>query len=130
MAKVFINPGHAPGGVGDPGACGNGLRESDVAAKIGKRVSDYLIAAGYETEVQQIDGLNAICNAANASGADVFVSIHCNASASMQAHGTDMPGVLVETAFITNNYDAELLVNSEDEFARAIARGITDYFSK
>ena len=40
---------------------------------------------------------------------------------------TDMPAVLVETAFIDNDADAALLVDKEDEFARAIARGITDY---
>jgi len=40
---------------------------------------------------------------------------------------TDMPACLVEMAFIDNDADAQLLVDSEDEFARAIARGITDY---
>ena len=40
---------------------------------------------------------------------------------------TDMPAVLVETAFIDNDDDAQLLANNQDDFARAIARGITDY---
>ena len=43
---------------------------------------------------------------------------------------TDMPAVLVETAFIDNAYDAEFLRNDYDAFARAIACGITDYFSE
>ena len=42
---------------------------------------------------------------------------------------TNCPAVLVETAFIDNDEDAELLVNQKDEFAKAIARGITDYLS-
>ena len=42
---------------------------------------------------------------------------------------TDMPAVLVETAFIDNDDDAALLVDKEDDFARAIARGISDYFA-
>ena len=42
---------------------------------------------------------------------------------------TDMPAALVETAFIDNPADAKLLVEREDDFARAIARGITDYFA-
>lgn len=42
---------------------------------------------------------------------------------------TDMPAVLVETAFIDNAQDARLLREREDDFARAIARGITDYFA-
>ena len=35
--------------------------------------------------------------------------------------------LLVEMAFIDNDSDAALLVDRADEFARAIARGITDY---
>ena len=40
---------------------------------------------------------------------------------------TDMPAVLVEMAFIDNDEDAELLAGKTDGFARAIARGVTDY---
>ena len=40
---------------------------------------------------------------------------------------TDMPAVLVETAFIDNDEDCQLLAERQDDFARAIARGITDY---
>lgn len=41
------------------------------------------------------------------------------------------PAVLVETAFISNESDEALLADEEkrDEFAAAIARGITDYLS-
>lgn len=41
---------------------------------------------------------------------------------------TQMPAVLVETAFIDNDDDAALLTEKWDDFARAIARGITDYW--
>jgi N-acetylmuramoyl-L-alanine amidase len=43
----------------------------------------------------------------------------------------DCPAVLVETAFITNKSDEELLADEEkrDAFAAAIARGVTDYLS-
>ena len=40
---------------------------------------------------------------------------------------TNMPAVLVECAFIDNPYDAKLLREKEDDFARAIARGISDF---
>ena len=167
--KIFINPGH---GGNDPGACGNGLREADVALNIGTRVENYLQAVGYDVKLFQFDGLQTICDTANAFKADLFVSIHCN-SFNGQAHGTetfyfygsakgaklarriheqltdslplfdrgtkqagftvlegtDMPAVLVETAFIDNSADARLLVEREDDFARAIARGISDYFA-
>lgn len=42
---------------------------------------------------------------------------------------TDCPAVLVELAFISNSEDEALLASEEkkDEFAKAIARGVTDY---
>ena len=40
---------------------------------------------------------------------------------------TSMPAVLVETAFIDNMADAWLLANYPEEFARAVACGVTDY---
>ena len=40
---------------------------------------------------------------------------------------TDMPAVLVELAFISNEDDEKILRNNQDDFARAIARGVTDY---
>lgn len=175
--KVFINPGHAPGGKPDPGAVNakTGLRECDVALAVGKAVESYLNAAGVETELLQSDSLYEICETANSSDADIFVSIHCNAAAeaangtetwtcagsnrgSMLASyiqnqivdaldttdrgvkiatpgvnglyvltNTDMPAVLVELAFISNPDDEEILANKQDDLARAVARGITDY---
>lgn len=45
---------------------------------------------------------------------------------------TDMTAVLVETAFISNDGDEKLLADEhwQDEFARSIARGVTDFFSQ
>ena len=165
--KIFINAGH---GGSDPGACGNGLREADVALNIGKLVDKYLKAVGYDTKLFQFDGLQEICDAANDFNADLFVSIHCNAGGGTgtetyyfqgSAYGealaaciqkqivqslpvvnrgvkhanfyvlkyTDMPAVLVETAFIDNANDAKLLRDRQDDFARAIARGISDFYA-
>lgn len=39
---------------------------------------------------------------------------------------TKMPALLVETAFIDNEKDAELLLNRTDDFAKAIFEGITE----
>ena len=177
--KVFLNPGHAPNGNPDPGAVNDntGLRECDVALAVGDLVAHYLKAAGVGvTKVFQCDSLEKICNQANASGADLFISIHCNAADAEEANGTetwacagssngstlagciqsqivnalgttdrgvkiatpgvnglyvltntDMPAVLVELAFISNPGDEEILANKQDDLARAVARGITDY---
>lgn len=167
--KIFINPGH---GGDDCGAVGNGLKERDVVLRIGKRVEQYLQAVGYKVKTFQYDGLQEICNDANAFKADLFISIHCNAATgnakgtetywsgfSESSHrlaskiqlqlvgslplvnrgvksasffvlkNTDAPAVLVETAFIDNEDDAKLLRDREDDFARAIARGVTDYYA-
>ncbi len=42
---------------------------------------------------------------------------------------TRCPAVLVETAFIDNSSDNALLAENQDDFARAIACGISDYLS-
>mgnify|MGYP000101648594 CR=1 FL=1 len=44
--KVFLNPGRALDGNPDPGVCGCGLRECDVAKSVADLVADYLTAAG------------------------------------------------------------------------------------
>jgi len=183
--KVFINPGHDQ--KYDSGAVNpnSGLREADVTAEVGALVVDYLEAAGCECQIMQSDNLAptnsgrsdyedrqgpTVTETANEWGADIFVSIHCNA-ANTDARGTevecygggageqlaqciqsqivdsigtvdrgvkympqllvlkytDMPAVLVETAFIDNDADCTLLKERTDDFAAAIARGITDY---
>lgn len=184
--KVFINPGHDQ--KYDSGAVNpnSGLREADVAAEVGALVVDYLEAASCECQIMQSDNLAptpagrseytdrqglTVTETANEWGADLFVSIHCNA-ANAAAQGTevecfggggagealaqciqsqivgslgtvdrgvkympkllvlrytDMPAVLVEMAFIDNDEDAALLADEQDDFARAIARGVTDY---
>ena len=174
--KVFLNPGHAPNGNPDPGACGCGLRECDVAKSVADLVADYLKMAGVEVVGNlQNDGLYDIVSASNRTDADVFISIHCNACNGV-AQGTEVwhyygsgegeklsqciqnqivdaletvdrgtkeakPGVnglyvlsntdavavLIELAFIDNESDAALLRERKDDFARAIARGVTDY---
>lgn len=91
MPKVFINPGHAPNGNPDPGAVGpSGLRESDVAADVGAMVADYLRAAGCEVMIYQSDSLQGICDQANAWGADVVASIHCNSFSAPTATGMEI----------------------------------------
>ncbi len=183
MPKVFINPGHAPGGNPDPGAVNSatGLRECDVALIIGQKVAGYLKAVGYEVSLVQSDDLaNDVVGSANHWGADLFVSIHCNSATNSSAQGaetwycfnsirgrklaqciqnqlygylpvvdrglkeakpgvnglyvltnTDMPACLVETAFISNPDDERILsdIGRQDDFAKAIARGVTDYFA-
>lgn len=172
--KITINGGHYPGR--DSGAVGHtGLQEADVTRDMMARVAGYLRAATCDVLEVQENILSQITDASNEFGADVFVSIHCNAATNEEAQGTetfcytnggdseklanciqqqivsnlgtidrgvklgnfyvlrltDCPAVLVETAFISNQADEMLLAdeNMRDQFAAAIARGVTDYLS-
>ena len=88
--RVFLNPGHAPDGDPDPGACGYGLRECDVAKSVADLVAGYLAAAGVEVVGNmQSDSLHEVVSVSNCSGADVFISIHCNAC-NGTANGTEV----------------------------------------
>lgn len=176
MLRIFINPGHDMDL--DPGACANGIREVDIALAIGEKVKKTMEVIGYPCQILQSDNLNGetegkpnVCATANNSGADIFVSIHCNSAGNSSAKGTEtlvystgskaellakciqtqivnslstvdrgikerpdlcvlretsMPAVLVETAFISNEEDAYKLMYRIEEFANAIARGVTD----
>ncbi len=79
---VVIDPGH---GGPDPGAIGiGGLRETDVVLDVSKRVKKLLIKKGVKvrlTRNNEIDlDLSPRVSIANRIDADVFVSIHANAS--------------------------------------------------
>ena len=86
--NVLINPGHALYGNPDPGAVNYevDVTESELAYAIGTKTADYLEKAGCETRVMQSHNLAGeapeypeVIGTANAWGADLFVSIHCNA---------------------------------------------------
>lgn len=91
MAKWFLDPGH---GGKDPGALGNnGRRECDVVLEAALRAKEVLEANGQTVAMSRTNdsfvSLGGICNKANASGADYFVSIHMN-SAEGTALGTEV----------------------------------------
>lgn len=94
MLKVFINPGHDMDL--DPGACANGIREVDIALAIGEKVKNTMEVIGYPCKILQSDNLNGetegkpnVCATANNSGADIFISIHCNSASNASAKGTE-----------------------------------------
>lgn len=184
MAKIYIDPGHNASGA-DTGAVGFGLKEQDITVKIGVILRDLLLSRGQTVKMSRdnvndtvAEGLSASLsaryNGANSWGADLFISIHCNA-ANSKAYGcetyyypgstsgeklardiqnhlpeetgrtdrgiksasfavikhTNMPAVLVETAFI-DNYDDNLFLASESgrySVAVGIYKGICDYLN-
>ena len=166
--KICINGGHCP--TRDSGAVGSRITEAEYTARMMASVADYLTKAGCTVLTVQEKDLAVVCHTANNWGADLFVSIHCNA-ANKRARGTetfahygskagkhlatciqnqlvgaidtidrgvkeagfyvlkytDAPAALVEIAFIDNKDDETMLLDCQDDIARAIARGVTDY---
>lgn len=90
--KIYLDPGH---GGEDSGAVGpNGLKESNAALQISKYLRRGLIDQG-ETVYITRDGdefvsLGARCELANDEGADLFISVHCNAFSIPEAHGYEV----------------------------------------
>lgn len=89
--KIVIDPGH---GGKDPGAVGpSGLKEAHVNLRVALKVAEKLRKAGVEVKLTRdsdvfVD-LQHRCGIANSFNADYFVSIHCNAASTPQAHGTE-----------------------------------------
>lgn len=75
--KVFLNPGH---GGSDPGAVSkSGTKEKDVSLKICNILAEKLKAKGFSVVIyQQKESYFEITKHENVSGANLFVSVHCN----------------------------------------------------
>lgn len=91
VSRIVIDAGH---GGRDPGAHANGLRESEVVLDIARRVAEGLAAEpGVEVVMTRNDDtfvpLRARTALANEVDADLFLSIHANASRNARAHGVE-----------------------------------------
>ena len=183
---ICIDAGH---GGSDPGALnrGVGINEKTVTLDISLRLAKYLKAQGWNVIMTRSSDrdvswagssakqeLGARANMANQHGADLFVSVHANASVNPDINGssihwykstdyrlaqliesgvmgatgrknrglvknrfyvlahTEMPAVLIETAFLTNSTEGRLLADPEyrDRIARGIASGLQVYASR
>lgn len=91
VARVVLDPGH---GGNDPGATGpTGLKEKDVTLAIAHKVAPVLARSGVEITLTRDDDrfvtLEERTARANAFGADLFVSIHCNAAENKARKGVE-----------------------------------------
>jgi N-acetylmuramoyl-L-alanine amidase CwlD len=183
---IVIDPGH---GGSDCGALNRGLNlsEASVTLDICKRLQTILKNQGWNvvmTRTTDVDvsyanssareELGARCKVANDIKADLFVSVHCNASVNASSNGTSihyykqsdyvlasqlqssvmsstgrnnrglqanrfyvlahtqMPAVLVETAFLTNGTEGALLndPNYRQKIAEGLAQGLRQYAAR
>src|SRR4029453_1392841 len=110
VARVVIDAGH---GGHDPGGRGNGVDEAELTLDVALRLQKLLDKAGVDVVMTRdtdvfipLEERTAI---ANREGADLFLSIHANASRNVQARG-------VETYFLNfaMNPEAEAVAAREN----------------
>ncbi|MBK9373846.1 MAG: N-acetylmuramoyl-L-alanine amidase [Holophagales bacterium] len=89
---VVIDPGH--GGTEEGARGPGGLLEKDVVLALSKTVREVLTARGYRVVTTRDSdasvGLQDRTAISNAAKADVFLSLHMNASRAASAHGTEV----------------------------------------
>jgi len=92
VKRIIIDPGH---GGGDPGTVGSKTYEKDIALSIALKFG-YLVKSSfpdvdviYTRKEDVFVPLDERTQIANASKADLFISIHCNANPSKGPYGTE-----------------------------------------
>jgi N-acetylmuramoyl-L-alanine amidase len=123
VARIVIDAGH---GGHDPGAQANGVNESELTLDVATRVSRLLqkqpgveVVMTRDTDVfVALEERTAI---ANREGADLFLSIHANASRNPKAHG-------VETYFLNfaTTPEAEALAARENSASGRAMHSLPD----
>ncbi len=124
VSRIVIDAGH---GGHDPGAKGKGVTEAELVLDVALRLEKLL---------QKIPGVEVILTRrtddfielpertaiANREGADLFLSIHANASANAQAHG-------IETYFLNfaNNQSAAAVAARENAASTQAMGGLPDF---
>ena len=89
---IVIDPGH--GGTEEGAKGPGGTLEKDATLALARTVAENLQRRGYRIVLTRTTdatvGLEDRATAANAAKADVFLSLHCNASRAPSAHGTEV----------------------------------------
>ena len=123
VSRIVIDAGH---GGHDPGAHGHGITESELTLDIAKRLEKLLrgepgidVVMTRDTDVFiPLEERTAI---ANREGADLFLSIHANASRNAQARG-------IETYFLSfaMNPEAEAVAARENATSAQVMHNLPD----
>lgn len=100
MIKIYVDQGHNPREY-NTGAEGNGFYEQDITYEVGRILYNLLLNnPDFEPRLSRptpdtirgtsnASSLTSRVNEANSWGADVFISLHTNASPNPQANGTE-----------------------------------------
>ena len=124
ISRIVIDPGH---GGHDPGAMGKGVTEAELVLDVALRLEQLLMKQpGVEVILtRRTDAFIALPERtaiANREGADLFLSIHANASANAQARG-------VETYFLNfaNNLSAAAVAARENAASSQLMGELPDF---
>ena len=130
--RIYIDQGHNPQSP-NAGAEGNGLREQDIVFRVGISLKALLdqnpefesrLSRPTEDTVlgtSNASSLRARVEQANAFGADLFLSLHCNASVNSSVSGSE---ALVFARDTTSYRIAEVLLASLTEATGLRNRGV------
>lgn len=122
ISRIVIDPGH---GGRDPGAQANGLSEATLVLDVALRLEKLLAKSGVEVvltrRTDEYVALEERTAIANRQQADLFLSIHANASRNRQAHG-------VETYFLNfaTSPEAEAVAARENSASERTMHNLPD----
>ncbi len=128
IQRIVLDPGH---GGSDPGALGpNGLREKDVTLDVAHRAAPLLarevgISTLLTRDTDVFVPLDERAARANAFNADLFVSIHCNAS-----EDTDQRGVMTFVLDASKDRLAARIAARENASTEAAAAELANALSR
>jgi N-acetylmuramoyl-L-alanine amidase len=124
VSRIVIDPGH---GGHDPGAMGKGVTEAELVLDVALRLEQLLLKQqGVEViltrRTDEFIPLPERTAIANREGADLFLSIHANASANAQARG-------IETYFLNfaNNLSAAAVAARENAASAQLMGALPDF---
>ena len=93
--KISVNAGHTRSGAGS-GAVYKGFNEGEIVRAVANALIPKLKKDGHAVYNSTVNAapsqsayLKEVCRLANSSGADLVVSLHCNASASRKGYGVE-----------------------------------------
>ena len=124
ISRIVIDPGH---GGHDPGATGDDITEAELVLDVALRLEKMLLKVpGVEVvltrRTDDFVGLQERTAIANRENADLFLSIHANASENDQARG-------VETYFLNfaNNFSAAAVATRENAASGQAMAALPDF---
>lgn len=127
--QIVIDCGH---GGSDAGAIGFGIKEKDITLQIGLQLAQLLKKSGLHVKLTRSSDvdvpLDERTSYANQCNADLFISIHANASTNKSAQGIDTfcikPSLLHRENQLSDNVPFDALINARAQKSNQLAHAV------